>query len=286
MKQKRNWNEVYIAQNEILKTLKGIGDIFLAGGTAIQRFVISQKYRHSEDLDFFIDSYDDVKYKKTISNINQALSDNQSIKIENIVSDKEIGSYRIFCSIKDLDEKVKVELLNFTDGRYKDKSFLSNQFFHKIENPYNLILYKLKALCDRHDTMKDLFDLYFLFREYEKYPIDINQLFIDLNLKFHIPTNYYYNIKDISDALNASCRKWDIVLSKEFIDLENDIKKAINEFRKDFFIQINSDSKKLDLSYKKRFLDKDISQEENLYYNYIENNSFITTHVNIIGKPK
>jgi len=279
MRKERNWEKVYIGQNEILKTLKNIDDIFLGGGTAVQRFAIKQQYRESEDLDFFMDSFDDVKNRKIISKINQTLSDNQLIKIENIANDKESGTYRLFCSIESLDERIKIELLNFTDGRYKNKSFLSNRCFPRVENSYNLILYKLKALCDRHDTMKDLFDLYFLFREYKSYPIDINQLFIDLNLKFNNSTGYTYNIKEVTDALNAPYRKWDIIIKKDFLLLSEDIKKAIDEFKKDFSIQINSNAKELDLSYEKRLVDKKISVPDDLFYDCLEGNNFIVKHV-------
>jgi predicted nucleotidyltransferase component of viral defense system len=39
-----------------LATLKEIDEIFLAGGTAVQCYLLSQKYRESEDLDFFVES--------------------------------------------------------------------------------------------------------------------------------------------------------------------------------------------------------------------------------------
>lgn len=49
-----DWNAVYRNQDRILHAFKNLEDeIFLAGGTGLQRFVLPYAYRHSEDLDFF-----------------------------------------------------------------------------------------------------------------------------------------------------------------------------------------------------------------------------------------
>jgi len=54
---REDWNVVYINQDRILNSLKGLNaDIFLAGGTGLHRFVLARAYRHSEDLDFFFPS--------------------------------------------------------------------------------------------------------------------------------------------------------------------------------------------------------------------------------------
>ena len=51
----RNWSEVYAGQKIILEILSSVENIFLAGGTALQCYLLPQKRRESEDLDFFID---------------------------------------------------------------------------------------------------------------------------------------------------------------------------------------------------------------------------------------
>ena len=51
----RNWAEVYKGQKIILHILSSVDDIFLAGGTALQCYLLPQKRRESEDLNFFID---------------------------------------------------------------------------------------------------------------------------------------------------------------------------------------------------------------------------------------
>ena len=74
----------------------------------------------------------------------------------------------MFYSFKENDEIIKIELLNFTCCRLKDFSFINSDIF-RTENLYNLLLYKLKALCDRPDTIKDLFDLYFSYFKDKRY---------------------------------------------------------------------------------------------------------------------
>ena len=53
-----NWNGVFENQDRILKQLKPLeNEMFLAGGTGLQRFVLPKAYRHSEDLK----SHQDIK---------------------------------------------------------------------------------------------------------------------------------------------------------------------------------------------------------------------------------
>lgn len=70
----------------ILKQLKPLeDDLFLAGGTGLQRFVLPQAYRHSEDLDFF---FTDLKTKEEIdiikNKIIELISQIPEVKLENI----------------------------------------------------------------------------------------------------------------------------------------------------------------------------------------------------------
>ena len=160
----RNWAEVYKNQKIILKILQPIDEIFLAGGTAVQCYLLPQKYRESEDLDLFV-AYE--LSSKECAKLARIIIENlsKSKKIGNIRHKRiEDGTHRIFCSIKDSDEIIKLELLNFTADRFGELEFVTDVDFPRIENAYNLLLYKLKAFCDRTDTIKDLFDIYFLFK--------------------------------------------------------------------------------------------------------------------------
>jgi hypothetical protein len=172
-----------------------------------------------------------------------------------------------------------VELLDFTGGRFCDESFVDSPLFPRVENRYNLILYKLKALSDRTDTIKDLYDLYFLFRE-DKTPIDTRTLFFDLDMKFKAATGYSYGVAEIVKALEAKHRKWDIIPKNVFdanIDL---ISRAIYDFR-DELVDALTDPyiEQIDLSHERyvnnriEALDFETTIEE--YLDVIEANNFV-----------
>ena len=81
-----NWNDVFKNQDKILKQLKPLEkEMFLAGGTGLQRFVLPKAYRHSEDLDFFFTS---LKTKEEIDIIKNKIlvlmSKISDVKLENI----------------------------------------------------------------------------------------------------------------------------------------------------------------------------------------------------------
>lgn len=268
---RQKWEDVYKNQNQILSSLGGVDKIFLGGGTAIQRFHSSSQYRESDDLDFFLPSYDSQAYLSAAISIKKEL-ENSGIKIENVVND--YGVYRFICKVPANEERVKVELLNCTAERF-GKSYVKDALFQRIENKYDLILYKLKALHDRQDTIKDLFDLYFLFKE-NKNLISQKKLFMDLRMKFEASTGYIYNEKHVIEALSAKYRKWDIVL-RDIEGIEKTwIESAIEEFRIEFLSQIlDANLQHFELRFedtKKR--DTLISLDD--YYEYVEINPFIT----------
>jgi len=269
-----NWDEVYKNQKVILNTLKEIDEIFLAGGTAIQCYLLSKKYRESEDLDFFVESEMSSKESaKLARTIIKTLGKNK--EVYNIRhKHTEDGTHRIFCAIKGSSEIIKIELLNFTADRFGDLDFIEHKDFPRIENPYNLLLYKLKALCDRTDTIKDLFDIYFLFKVLE--PINLKQMLLDLEFKFLETTGYVYNTETLINALNIT-RRWDIVLTVEK-SLEYAMKEAIVAFQNDFATQLLLAPKELDFSYKK-YLNEKMKFNEcdrvDDYLSFFEENGFL-----------
>jgi len=178
--QRNSWDKVYHNQKTILTALSGVTNIFLAGGTAIQCYTIPKQYRESEDLDFFVDHKMKTGEISTLgSEIIQALRDHNIDIINSVIS--EDGTYRIICDVNHHhEEPIKIELLDFTACRLKDLTYISHTDFPKIENNYNLLLYKLKALCDRPDTFKDIFDLYFLFKELGQ--VSLREMLFDLQL--------------------------------------------------------------------------------------------------------
>lgn len=269
---RKSWDEVYKNQAMLLEMLKDIDDIFLGGGTAIQRFIASFQARESDDLDFFLPTSDQKLAAQKVIEIRKTL-DKNNVHIENYIN--AAGVHRFMCKLHESDERIKLELLDCTTTRFHEE-FISNIHYPRIENSYELILYKLKALHDRQDTVKDLFDLYFLFREYRGKPISQRELFMDLHMKFEVSTGYVYSESHIIQALEAKHRQWDIVLRS----LENiypyEIVEAIEQFRDSFLIQIkDSTLEHFYLTY------EDTAKQENevdtkTFYECVEPNRFIT----------
>ena len=273
-----NWGAVFENQDRILKQLKPLeNEMFLAGGTGLQRFVLPQAYRHSEDLDFFFTS---LKTKEEIDIIKNKIlvlmSKISDVKLENIKWIKDEKAYRMFYSFKENDEIIKIELLNFTCCRLKDFSFKNSDIF-RTENLYNLLLYKLKALCDRPDTIKDLFDLYFILRELEK--INIKTLIEDINKKFEDAIGIKYSIENIISSLNHNL-DWDIEIG-EHINHLHDLKLEIDLFQKELK---NAFAQKdiLDFSYNSKIQKKalELGLDKNDYVDVIEDNQFLVEEWN------
>ena len=268
-----NWNGVFENQDRILKQLKPLeNEMFLAGGTGLQRFVLPQAYRHSEDLDFF---FKNLKTKEEIDSIKnkilELMSEIPDTKLENIKWIKDEKAYRMFYSFKENDEIIKIELLNFTCCRLKDFSFKNSDIF-RTENLYNLLLYKLKALCDRPDTIKDLFDLYFILRDLEK--IDIKTLIEDINKKFEDAIGIKYSKENIISSLNHKL-DWDIEIG-EHINHLHGLKLEIDLFQselKNAFLQ----DEILDFSYNSKIEKKalEFGLDKNDYVEIIEDNQFL-----------
>ncbi|MDN5063902.1 nucleotidyl transferase AbiEii/AbiGii toxin family protein [Aliarcobacter butzleri] len=273
-----NWNDVFDNQDKILKQLKPLEDkIFLAGGTGLQRFVLPQAYRHSEDLDFFFTSLNTKEEIDGIKNkILELMLQIPDAKLENIKWIKDEKAYRMFYSFKDNDEIIKIELLNFTCCRLKDLTFGNNDIF-RTENIYNLLLYKLKALCDRPDTIKDLFDLYFILRDLKE--VDIKTLIEDINKKFEDAIGIKYSKDNIISSLNHRL-EWDIEIG-EHINHLHGLKLEIDLFQKELknvFLQNDI----LDFSYHTKIKNKalEFGLDKNDYIDAIEDNQFLVEEWN------
>jgi len=274
----RNWDEVYTNQKIVLQTLQEIDEIFLAGGTAVQCYLLSEKYRESEDLDFFVEREMSSKESaKLARSIIKTLGQNE--QLHNIRhKHTEDGTHRIFCAVEGSSEIIKIELLNFTTDRFGNLTFMEHEDFPRIENPYNLLLYKLKALCDRTDTIKDLFDIYFLFKILK--PINLKQMLLDLEFKFLETTGYVYNTETIINALNIT-RRWDIVLTGEEA-LHYAMKEAIVAFQNDFATQLLLAPLELDFSYERYIKEKmEANGCENIddYLSFFEENAFLEREI-------
>ena len=192
-------------------------------------------------------------------------------KLENIKWIKDEKAYRMFYSFKGNNEIVKIELLNFTYCRLKDLSFENINIF-RTENLYNLLLYKLKALCDRPDTIKDLFDLYFILRDLKE--INIKTLIEDANKKFEDAIGIKYSKENIISSLNHKL-DWDIEIG-EHINYLHGLKLEIDLFQSELrkaFLQDDI----LDFSYHAKIQEKalEFGLDKNDYIEIIEDNQFL-----------
>ena len=245
---REDWNTVYINQDRILHSLKGLNsDVFLAGGMGLHRFVLSRPYRHSEDLDFFFPGLlENEDVATVVKQVTDLISSIPGANIDEIRRIKEERAFRLWCSFGDNDEIVKVEFLNFTCDRFGESAFIVNEIPFKTENLYNLLLYKLKALCDRPDTIKDLFDLYFIFRDLPA--LSMTNVIQDLNAKFEDAIGIRYEKINVIQALEHDL-KWDIEIGE--IDHLYDLESEIDAFQ----IQLKetiTDEEIFDFSYQKR----------------------------------
>jgi len=247
---REDWDAVYINQDRILNSLKGLNansDVFLAGGTGLHRFVLNRPYRHSEDLDFFFPVLlENEEVATVVKQITDLISSIPRANIDEIRRIKEERAFRLWCSFEDNDEILKVEFLNFTCDRFGESAFIVNDVPFKTENLYNLLLYKLKALCDRPDTIKDLFDLYFIFRELPT--LSITKVIQDLNAKFEEAIGICYEKSNIIQALGHDL-KWDIEIGE--IDHLYDLQSEVNAFQIHLKETI-TDKKIFDFSYQRR----------------------------------
>jgi predicted nucleotidyltransferase component of viral defense system len=273
-----DWDCVFKNQDKILEQLKPLNNkMFLAGGTGLQRFVLPTAYRNSEDLDFFLEKLctktelDEIK-----DEILSLMSKLPEAKLVNLKWIRDELSWRMFYDFDGNDETIKIEILNFTCARLNDLTFNNVELF-RTENLYNLLLYKLKALCDRPDTIKDLFDLYFILRDLEE--VNICTIVEDINKKFKDAIGIEYSIENIISALGHRL-EWDIEIGEHIQHLHGlklEIKFFQEELKKAF-----ENNTILDFSYKTRIKEKirDFGLDENDYINIVEDNKFIVDEWN------
>lgn len=178
---------------------------------------------------------------------------------------------KMFFAFNDNDEIIKIELLNFTCDRLKDLSFVSEEIY-KTENLYNLLLYKLKALCDRPDTIKDLFDIYFILRDLES--INIDTLINDMNKKFEHAIGIKYSLKDIVTVLNHRLQ-WNIEVGEDIKHLQG-MKLEIDLFQKELQ-EAFKEGVSLDFNFQSKIQKKAkiYGLEPNDYVELVEENKFI-----------
>lgn len=257
--------QLYKTQNKILNlTAKEKLGFYLTGGTALQRFHYN-KFRFSDDLDFFlIENETQDKTPKEFNEFVTMLKDNNiehTIKISN----------KYFTQIYLRENNLKIDLVNdFVYHEKDDFKKLDNGLY--IDSIQNIFVNKLETSVSR-DEPRDLFDIYTILSNNK---MDINKSFEILSKKCNIePKQVISNLKNINlNKINLEeVRTKNNYILKDFYE---NFHKVINENfieknqKKELFEKINYYEKKKDIliSEQKNKLIKDISNTaEKLYKN-------------------
>ena len=142
-----NWKHVFENQDKILKQLKPLeNELFLAGGTGLQRFALPQAYRHSEDLDFFFTS---LKNKEEIDKLDYLINDETELLL-NLLSSYKIENYA--CEQFDLISKKwegdLVDALHYLDYDFSEKISLEDHIEIVEDHGYQVL--------ETKDSYKDI----------------------------------------------------------------------------------------------------------------------------------
>ncbi len=172
-------------RDEVLKPLNGkVDDFFLGGGTALSLYYLH--HRESFDLDFFTKDFSDKRIKAIISEIENYL-DVKTISEEEVIAKNRAKILRCFIPISDK------KLLDAHENKNSLKiDFLEDVYYDipsreividgiPILSQENIYLRKIYAVCGVLETedkvgrkrfvggrqeAKDLFDLYFLSKDF------------------------------------------------------------------------------------------------------------------------
>lgn len=141
------YNRLYRLQDDALKVLSGLTDFYLTGGTAISRFYYGHRY--SDDLDLFLNYSQDFRTASRL--VIATLKENFASC--RVTMDTETF-IRMFVSDED-EVLLKIEMVHDVEFHYD--GFVSNDLYHLIDNPRNILSNKLCALS--RNAPKDVADI-------------------------------------------------------------------------------------------------------------------------------
>lgn len=168
-------NNIPIAQKEILKILIGkIDDFYLAGGTSLSLFYFN--HRQSDDLDFFTKEFDVARVERIVDHLRQTTKKNITLIGENL--SKQTAKILVYNIELDKDEFLKVDFVEDVLPLIKGPQLFDGVNVLSIEDIYLRKIYAVSGLSTKIDEIgrkqflggrreaKDLFDIYFLSRQY------------------------------------------------------------------------------------------------------------------------
>jgi hypothetical protein len=155
-------NSLYPLQNRVLKIIEECNTLFyLTGGTALSRAYLN--HRFSDDLDLFMNMSD--TFAGDVKLIIKKLSGYFKDGVETGVSADTF--YRIV--VKENNVELKCDFVNDINHYFGKHN--KSDFFHKIDNPLNILSNKISALP--RNAPKDIADILFLAYNYQFNWVDI-----------------------------------------------------------------------------------------------------------------
>jgi hypothetical protein len=144
----RDYIKLYNLQDKILSLLSGhYGNLYLTGGTALDRFYLNHRY--SEDLDFFMNA--DSSFVDTVNKIRNLIGAKFIISKKNPVLFNDFVRFWV----EEDGCELKIEFVNDVPY-YSGKIHLSDNI--PVDNVQNILSNKLTAIVSR-DEPKDIFDI-------------------------------------------------------------------------------------------------------------------------------
>lgn len=152
---KKDYKKLYQLQDSVFAALAGsYGQLYLTGGTALDRFFLHHRY--SDDIDLFANN--DPTFKETAGRVRRILAARfQSDPDDLILHDDFIRMWII-----EDDLALKVEMVNDVAARWGQPMRAGKL---AVDNPGNILANKLTAVVSR-DEPKDVFDIIMLAKHY------------------------------------------------------------------------------------------------------------------------
>lgn len=149
------YKALYNVQDEILNLFakSGVG-LYLTGETALNRFILNNYYRYSDNLDLFTVEQS-VSARAQINDFVSFLKEN-GVKFDILVDS--LGFKRL-----KTDENLKIDLV-YDSTKHIGKFIEKNGFL--IDNIENIFINKLDATYSR-DEIRDYFDLYLIMKNFD-----------------------------------------------------------------------------------------------------------------------
>jgi len=158
--EKINYNKLYKLQDDVLKFINSLEHHFyLTGGTALNRFILKNDTRYSDDLDFFISSKNkNIDIDKEMSYLILSLQQKYSkSKIE--------SNFKDFKRIIIFKQNISLQI-DFVNDMVE--RFGKNQIHNNIviDNIVNILTNKISAIMSR-DEEKDIYDLFLISKNFD-----------------------------------------------------------------------------------------------------------------------